>query len=299
MELTVRDIYKSFGDIKALCGVGFIASAGHPLGLLGRNGAGKTTLMRIIMDILKADRGEILLDGKRLADARTAIGYLPEERGLYRKSRIGEQLIYFARLRGMDASSAKQAVTDILSLFGIEEYIDRTPETLSKGNQQRVQLALAMINRPEILILDEPFSGLDPIGTAQLKEIIRDYAAQGHIVIFSSHQMPVVEDFCEDIVIIKNGHVVLDGALNDIRNNYRSHRVFIRAQDDVSAIAGHFGNITSKNDGIICALSKDTDTKGLLQALSSSGTQITHFEIIRPSLEEIFISCNEEGGDAQ
>ncbi|MBP3414731.1 MAG: ATP-binding cassette domain-containing protein [Clostridia bacterium] len=299
MTLTVRDIYKSFGDIKALCGVGFEASAGHPLGLLGRNGAGKTTLMRIIMDILKADSGEILLDGKPLADARTAIGYLPEERGLYRTSRIGEQLIYFARLRGMDAARAKQAVSDTLSRFGIEEYINRTPETLSKGNQQRVQLALAMINRPEILILDEPFSGLDPIGTAQLKEIIRDYAAQGHIVIFSSHQMPVVEDFCEDIVIIKSGRVVTKGHLNDIRNSYHSSRVFIRACGDISAIAQKHGDVSAKNGGIVCALSNDADANELLADLSSSGTQITHFEIIRPSLEEIFISSSGEGGNAQ
>ena len=268
MILSVRDICKSFGAKRVLDSVSFEALAGKPLGLLGRNGAGKTTAMRIIMGMLSADSGEVLFDGRStLCDI--PLGYLPEERGLYRKSKIGEQLVYFARLRGMDFAAAKLAVRRKLESFDVLQYIDSTPETLSKGTQQRIQLALAMINDPEILILDEPFSGLDPVNSMQLKSIIRDYAASGKTVIFSSHQMSSVE----------------------IRSGMQTDRIFIETEGDFPGIIEKYGSASASGRGYTVELSDKNLSGAMLSELISLGAVITKFETVKPTLEEIFISC--------
>jgi len=290
MILSVRDICKSFGAKRVLDSVSFEALAGKPLGLLGRNGAGKTTAMRIIMGMLSADSGEVLFDG-RSTPCDIPLGYLPEERGLYRKSKIGEQLVYFARLRGMDFAAAKLAVRRKLESFDVLQYIDSTPETLSKGTQQRIQLALAMINDPEILILDEPFSGLDPVNSMQLKSIIRDYAASGKTVIFSSHQMSSVEDFCTDIVIINNGSVALSGELSEIRSGMQTDRIFIETEGDFSGIIGKYGSAAASGRGYTVELADKNLSGAMLSELISLGAVITKFETVKPTLEEIFISC--------
>ena len=229
MELEVRNLHKSFQGKEVLHGVSFSVSSGKALGLLGRNGAGKSTTIRILMDVFKANSGEILMNGKPFAASQHNIGYLPEERGLYPKKKVSEQLIYLAQLRGLGYSQAKQSLRYWLDRLGIAEYENRLLETLSKGNQQKVQLAQTLMCDPDIVILDEPFSGLDPVNSSILQEVVQECIQQGKLVIFSSHQMSYVEEFCEDIVILHHGDVVLQGNLKQIKKEYGYNRIVLAA----------------------------------------------------------------------
>lgn len=299
MKLTVENVVKRFGSVTALEGVSLTARAGSPLGLLGRNGAGKTTLMRIIMNVFEADSGTVLLDGKPLKDCGARLGYLPEERGLYRKTPINEQLIYIARLRGMNPAEAKKACDDWLEKLGMSEHRRSKPEVLSKGNQQRIQLAIALINHPDVVILDEPFSGLDPVNAMQMRSIVNELAEGGKTVIFSSHQMSAVEDFCDDIVILNKGRVVLSGSLADIRAGYPHDRLHISAADSVTAqrTAADFGSVESCREGFIVTMNDPAQREEMLRTLIMSGADITAFETVMPTLEEIFVSTT--GGEPQ
>ncbi|MEG1733225.1 MAG: ATP-binding cassette domain-containing protein, partial [Longicatena sp.] len=216
MELKVQNLKKSFENNEVLHGVSFSITSGKALGLLGRNGAGKTTTIRILMDVFKANSGTITIDGKPFIPSDYRIGYLPEERGLYPKKRVDEQLIYLAILRGSSKTEAKASVKKWLTRLGISEYEKRKLETLSKGNQQKVQLAQTILGNPDIIILDEPFSGLDPVNSQVLQEVVMELIKEGKLVIFSSHQMNYVEEFCEDIIILHHGDVVLSGDLKTI-----------------------------------------------------------------------------------
>ena len=307
MEITVKDISKSFGEVKALGGISFSARGGSPFGLLGRNGAGKTTCMRIIMNIFEPDGGEVLLDGRPLDNSGARFGYLPEERGLYRKMRVGEQLEYFAKLRGLSSGQAKSAVSDWLELLGMTDAYKKKVETLSKGNQQRIQLALAMINDPDVIILDEPFSGLDPVNASQLKDIVSGMARKGKVIILSSHQMNVVEDFCEDILILRRGETVLSGSLESIRAGWPHREIRIAARDTDTArdIAAKYGSVENVRGGLLLTLAErggDEDDAGiesgaegvherLLKELADSGAGVYTFETVEPTLEQIFVSC--------
>ena len=202
MRLEVKDIHKSFGGKEVLHGISFSVESGSALGLLGRNGAGKTTTIRILMDVFKADKGEVLLDGKKFRPGEYRIGYLPEERGLYPKKKVGEQIAYLAQLRGMGTKESKESMRRWLARLEVSEYENRLLETLSKGNQQKVQLAQTLVCDPQIIILDEPFSGLDPVNSQVLEDVIQEEIQKGKLVIFSSHQMGYVEEFCKDIIII-------------------------------------------------------------------------------------------------
>ena len=216
MKLEVKEIRKSFGDTEILHGITFEVESGVALGLLGRNGAGKTTTIRILMDVFKANEGKILLDGVAFDRKEHQIGYLPEERGLYPKKTVQEQLIYLAMLRGMKKKEAAENTKKWLKRLEVDQYLNRKLETLSKGNQQKVQLASTLVCDPEIVILDEPFSGLDPVNSQILKDVVKELIEQGKIVIFSSHQMSYVEEFCDNIVIIDHGEVALKGRLQEI-----------------------------------------------------------------------------------
>jgi len=302
MKLTVENVVKQFGSVTALGGVSFTACAGSPLGLLGRNGAGKTTLMRIIMNVFEADSGRILLDGKPLAESGAKLGYLPEERGLYRKMPICEQLVYMARLRGMSTAAAKKACDEWLERLGMTEHRKSRPEVLSKGNQQRIQLAIALINDPDIAILDEPFSGLDPVNAIQLRSIVGELAASGKIVIFSSHQMSAVEDFCEDIVILNKGSVVLGGSLADIRADCPHDRVRITAgsrAEEAAAKASLFGTVEPQREGFIVKMDNPGQRMELLKTLVESDIDIAGFETVMPTLEEIFVGAAGDGTATQ
>jgi len=298
MELTVRGLHKSFGTAKALEDVSFTARSGSPLGLLGRNGAGKTTAMRIIMDIFRPDSGEVLLDGRPVAEAGVRLGYLPEERGLYRGSAIGEQLVYFARLRGMTRQAADKAVREWLERLDMGEYRTRKVETLSKGNQQRIQLALALITDPDVVILDEPFSGLDPVNAMQLRRIVAEVAARDKLVIFSSHQMSAVEDFCDDIVILKKGRVVLDDVLSDIRARAPKNRILISPDTpELAEICARFGTVERDREGLVVTVAEENSRGQLMAQITAAGAE--SFRVLRPNLEEIFLSAAGENSEGE
>lgn len=303
MELTVQGLCKAFDRTQALNDVSFRARSGSPLGLLGRNGAGKTTAMRVIMDIFQPDSGQVLLDGVPIRQSGVRMGYLPEERGLYRSSPVGEQLVYFARLRGMSRTEAEKAVDSWLERLGMGEYKKRKVETLSKGNQQRIQLALALINDPEVVILDEPFSGLDPVNALQLRAIVSEVAARDRLVIFSSHQMNAVEDFCEDIVIMKKGRVVLNDRLTDLRAGAPHNRVRITPfTPALMELCASFGEARQVRESIVVTLADENRRGALLAAAAQSGEDISAFETVLPSLEDIFVSAageDSEGGEGR
>ena len=230
MVLEMKDINKSFGAKEVLKGVSFRAEGGSAFGLLGRNGAGKTTSIRILMDVFPADSGQVLLDGKPVDYSKIGLGYLPEERGLYPKKPIGEQLVYLARLKGMGKKAAEQAVDFWLKRLGMEEHKNKRLDTLSKGNQQKIQLITALAHDPEIIVLDEPFSGLDPVNAQLLKDVVKEQIGKGKIVLFSSHQMNYIEEFCDSIAILHQGEVVLSGNLRDIKRSFPRDRLVVRTQ---------------------------------------------------------------------
>ena len=232
MKIELKNINKSFDKKHILKDISFSIKSGRALGFLGRNGAGKTTTIRILMDIFRGDTGEILLDGKKFNREEYKIGYLPEERGMYQKVNILDQLIYFGELRGMSRKSAKESGEKLLKKLGIVEYANKKLETLSKGNQQKVQLAEALITDPDIIILDEPFSGLDPVNAQSLKNIIKENIAKDKIVIFSSHQMSQVEEFCQDIVFIKAGRIIKNCSLEELKSEYSGNKYIINTTDN-------------------------------------------------------------------
>lgn len=299
MKLEVRNIYKSFGEKEVLHGVSFCVESGKALGLLGRNGAGKTTIIRIMMDVFHANEGEVLLDGKKFQAQKHSIGYLPEERGLYPKKTVIEQMVYLARLRGVGKVEAKENARRWLKRLAVDEYETKKLETLSKGNQQKVQLAATLVSNPQMVILDEPFSGLDPVNSQILKDVVQELIEDGKLVIFSSHQMSYVEEFCENIAIINNGEVVLDGELSVVKREYGKDRIVINAQnysvDQLSEkLKTEFNDIleiteTKKNYCII-KLIGDATRKQILERIVQSDIELEHFEDYKPSLNDIFVA---------
>ncbi|MCR4716718.1 MAG: ATP-binding cassette domain-containing protein [Lachnospiraceae bacterium] len=302
MKLEVKDIKKTFGDKEILKGINFEVESGKALGLLGRNGAGKTTTIRILMDVFHANSGEILLDGEKFNPRKITIGYLPEERGLYPKRKVIDQMIYLARLRGVSKKKARENSIKWLKRLEVDEYANRALETLSKGNQQKVQLASTLVSEPNIVILDEPFSGLDPVNSQILKDVVNELIEEGRIVIFSSHQMSYVEEFCRDIVIINHGEVVLSGNLLDIQKEYGRDQLVISLVDTDLASSNAFleKNLSdiieitgfTKTD-VIVKLKEGKNRMELFAALfenaNKEGYEIEHFETYKPSLNDIFV----------
>lgn len=298
MKLEVKNIRKSFGENEVLHDVSFEIEGGRALGLLGRNGAGKTTTIRILMDVFKANSGTILLDGQPFKPREHQIGYLPEERGLYPKKTVLEQMMYLARLRGVPKNKAKEQSMKWLHRLEIEEYANRKLETLSKGNQQKVQLASTLVADPEIIILDEPFSGLDPVNAQILKEVVLELIDSGKIVIFSSHQMSYVEEFCEDIVIIHGGQVVLKGNLTEIKRKAGHNRITMSAVNYDSEQLAQICKIqmadvisvdSIRKHDIVCSLVDNQDRKSVMEKLLYTDVEIAHFGIYEPSLNDIFV----------
>jgi ABC-2 type transport system ATP-binding protein len=306
MELRVEKISKSFGPKEVLKEVSFTVTSGEALGYLGRNGAGKTTSIRILMDIFRADSGEIFLDNKPINRKDVRMGYLPEERGLYPKAKVGEQMIYIAELRGMNRPDAKKSAQNLLAKLEATEYWDKKLETLSKGNQQKIQLAIAVLHNPDIVILDEPFSGLDPVNASMLKNLISEQVQQGKLVMFSSHEMSYVEQFCEHICIINQGYVALNGRINEIKRSYPRNNIGILPegglQDFLNAASriSQWNNIVTsshiKNEEVVVSLKDAKDKCKLLQILAELPIGIDRVYVLEPSLEEIFV---EKAGSGQ
>ena len=298
MKLEIKNIRKSFGEKEVLHGISFEVESGTALGLLGRNGAGKTTTMRILMNVFKCNSGEILLDGKPFEPAKQKIGYMPEERGLYPKRVILEQMVYLAKLRGMSKAEAVKNSQKWLQRLEIEEYANRKLETLSKGNQQKVQLAATLVSEPDIIILDEPFSGLDPVNSQILKDVVNEMIQEGRLVIFSSHQMSYVEEFCENIVVINHGEVVLKGELKNIKKEYGKNRMILACDDFsneetkqlVNAKFSNYVKVTGENkEEVILELEPGKSKEDFMEALLKEKVSIAKFGNYEPSLNEIFV----------
>ena len=294
MILEFKNIDKSFGDKQVLKGVSFKAESGKAFGLLGRNGAGKTTSIRILMNVFPAECGEVLLDGKAIDYNKVSFGYLPEERGLYPKKKIVDQLIYFAELKGMSKKDAERSVDYWLERLEMKEYRNKRLDTLSKGNQQKIQLITALTHDPDIVILDEPFSGLDPVNAKLLKDVVKEVISKGKIVLFSSHQMNYIEEFCDSIAIINGGRVSLTGDLRTIKRNYPRNKLLV-ASKDIDMIYREFEGKCSvpENDSIIITLD-DPEDKNSTMALLSQKYDIDELRIFEPTLNEIFIKYAEE-----
>ena len=299
MKLEVKEIRKSFGEKEVLHGVSFGVESGKALGLLGRNGAGKTTTIRILMDVFHANSGEIRIDGKKFVPSEYQIGYLPEERGLYPKRTVIEQMIYLAQLRGLNKKAAETNAKRWLNRLEVAEYETRKLETLSKGNQQKVQLAATLVANPDIVILDEPFSGLDPVNSQILKDVVSELIADGKLVIFSSHQMSYVEEFCDHIAIINQGEVVLAGRLKEIKQAYGEKQLVLAAenlsQEELAdRIEKEFADIVSlsgkKREFLILELVDGHTRKELLERLAKSDIGVERFGNYEPSLNDIFVA---------
>ena len=289
MILELKNINKSFGEKEVLKGVSFRAEGGKAFGLLGRNGAGKTTSIRILMDVFPANSGEVLIDGKPIDYNKVGIGYLPEERGLYPKKLIIDQLVYFAELKGMSAKDAVKAVDYWLSRLGMTEYRNKRLDTLSKGNQQKIQLITALAHDPDIVILDEPFSGLDPVNAMLLKDVVKEQIAKGKIVLFSSHQMSYIEEFCDSIAIINAGRVAISGDLHEIKRNYLRDKLVVSTTKP-ELIQRDLGDACTvlDNGTLLIQLASPDEKQGMMKRIVET-YDVDEVKVFEPSLNDIFV----------
>ena len=296
MILEFRNIEKSFGDKKVLKGINFTAKSGVANGYLGRNGSGKTRSFRVLLEIFKPDKGEILLDGKPLDHSKVKIGYLPEERGMYDGVGLVDQLAYFGMLKGMTKKAARDEAKKWLDFFELEDN-KQALKTLSKGNAQKIQIIQSVMNNPDILVFDEPFSGLDPVNVGKLKEIITEFIKKDKLVIFSSHQMPVVETFCEDINILEQGEIVLSGNLDYIKKQLGHGKMILSVSNlEKEELLANLKSIpmgieySLVPEGVLLDFKEEGAKKELLAKLSGSSFNVEEFKLYKPSLEEIFVS---------
>jgi ABC-type uncharacterized transport system, ATPase component len=302
MKLELTNIEKSFGEKEVLKGISFFAVSGEAFGLLGRNGAGKTTTIRILMDVFPAEKGNVLIDGAPINYNEIKIGYLPEERGLYPKKKIIDQLVYFAALHGMKSKEAVKAADYWLERLDMTQYRNKRLDTLSKGNQQKIQLITALAHNPEIVILDEPFSGLDPVNAMLLKDVVKEEIAKGKIVLFSSHQMSYIEEFCSNIAIINQGEIVLKGNLHDIKHNYTRDKLILRS-DREDEILSDLKDISSRTEtGEVLIQLDSPDRKREMMQYLTEKYDIDELKVFEPSLNDIFVEYTggeEKGGEKE
>jgi ABC-2 type transport system ATP-binding protein len=289
LAVEVSHVAKSFADKVAVDDLSFSVAQGEMFGLIGPNGAGKTTTIRMMMDIIKPDSGEVTILGEKLSEAaKDKLGYLPEERGLYKKLGVLESIVYLASLKGMDKNSAAEKADELLEKTGMSATKNKKIEALSRGMGQIIQFIVTIIHDPQLVILDEPFAGLDPVNTELLKEMFLDLRNQGKAVILSTHQMNQVEELCDRILMVNNGQAVLYGDLTEIRSRYRGNSVLLDFEGELGEIPGvtekrqHKGYIKLMLDG-------QTTPKQLLERLVSRGIAINRFEVATPSLNEIFL----------
>jgi ABC-2 type transport system ATP-binding protein len=309
MSLSVKNLIKKYGDKIVVNNLSFEINQPGVYALLGTNGAGKTTTLRIILGMLAKDGGEVLWNGKELDAVSTNVGYLAEERGLYPKYSLLDQLLYFAKLRDVPKKTAMERIDYWSERLLVREYIfppklkgakaskAHRAEQLSKGNQQKIQLMATLLSDPELIILDEPLSGLDPVNTDLFKSVIREEISKGKYLIMSSHQMPTIEEFCSDITILNRGQAILQGNLNEIKKGYGRVNLFVKSDADISSYISSFGlTIVSKTPSEYhLKVKDDTQAMGLLAKLIEDKIPVVKFELREPSLHEIFI---EKVGDA-
>jgi len=293
--LEVRDVVKTYDDRAVVNRVSFQVQPGEVFALLGPNGAGKTTLIRMITDITKPDGGSILLEGQPVGTRpRGTIAYLPEERGLYRRSKVIEVLDYYGQLKGMSRADARGAGLELLARVELRDWADKQVQMLSKGMQQKVQLCTALIGSPRLLILDEPFSGLDPINVQLFEEILHERRAAGATVLLSTHQMNKVEQVCDRALMINRGHMVLYGKVGELRRRYADHAVMVRGEGPMEGVPG-VRAVKPVNGQVELALEAGVTTDQVLRALLERGVHIESFGLSSPPLEDIFVKVVREG----
>ena len=291
MALKVDNIVKKYGEYTAVDGLSFEMKQPGVFALLGTNGAGKTTSIRIILGMLACDSGEVTRDGKPFLAANEPIGYLAEERGLYPKIRIIDQLMYFATLKGMKREAADRAITYWMDRLNVSEYRNKHADQLSKGNQQKIQLIAALAPDPQLLILDEPLSGLDPVNAELFKSVIREEMQKNKYIIMSSHQMATIEEFCSDIVILNRGRTVLQGNLNEIKKSYGRVKLTVKCEGDSSAMAAQCGLTPTEvtPNGSSFNVKSEEQAHALLRMIMEGSVPLIKYELREPSLNEIFI----------
>ena len=291
MRVEAQSISKTFGEVQALKDLSFVIEKGKALGVLGRNGAGKTTAIRILLGILPSDTGKVLVDNKKLSFDENAFGYLPEERGLYLKYTVKSQLMHFGALYGMKKKETLNSIEYWLEKFEISEYLNKKVETLSKGNKQKIQLIVAVMHDPEVIILDEPFSGLDPVNVELFKTVIRELLSKGKTLIFSSHRMADVEEFCDDIIMLKKGETILQGNLDKIKEDYGIKGLVVEGEEKIKDFLNELGFevLEFKKESYRVNLKDVEKGKELLRKITNTDLDIRGFYFERPSLNDIFI----------
>lgn len=291
MGLILKNVSKSFAGKKAVDNISFSLNEPGVYGLLGTNGAGKTTTIRMLLGILNKDAGEITWNGKTVDRKNVNFGYLPEERGVYQKTLIMDQLMYFAELKGMTKRDAEKSIKEWAKKLKVEEYLNKTAEKLSKGNQQKIQLMTALIHNPELVVLDEPFSGLDPVNTDLIKNIIIELVRNGKYVIMSAHQMATIEEFCSNILILDKGITVLQGNLKQIKDSYPANRAKVEVNQNIDNFIKEC-NLEIENEvdnNYILKLDNEEKAHNLLKILVQNNVVVNRFEIMKPTLNDIFV----------
>ncbi len=291
MSLVVEHLSKSFNGHQAVKDLSFQFTEPGVFAFLGTNGAGKSTSIRMILNMLKKDSGTVLWKGKSLDVLEEKIGYLAEERGLYPKYNVEEQMYYFASLKGMKKAQAAPAIDYLFDRLNINEYRKKKAEQLSKGNQQKVQLAAALVCSPELIILDEPLSGLDPVNADLFKSIIREERDKGKYIIMSCHQMETIEEFCEDLVLLHRGETVMQGNLNEIKKSYGRVNLTVKADSDFLPIAEEIGLTVVENtpNGTNFKVSGDEQAQEFLRRMLEQKINVVKFDLREPSLHELFV----------
>jgi len=289
--ISVNAVTKKFGDVVAVRELSFAVREGTIFGLLGPNGAGKTTTLRMTLGIFLPDEGTIsIFVGQEIADAKDRIGYLPEERGLYRKMKVGEVLRFFCEIKGVHKETARKSVDYWLERLGLAEWKEKKVEELSRGMQQKVQFIATIIHQPDLLILDEPFSGMDPVSTTEMKDIVVEQKSAGKTIILSTHIMEQAEKLCDEICLLNKGRAVLKGPLSEIKRSHGADSVQMRYTGDGSFIREMRGvnSVDDYGNYVEIRLVRDADPSGLLREICSR-VAVTRFEVVEPSLNRIFI----------
>ena len=291
MGLELKDVCKNFGTKEAVKQLNISIDKPGVYGLLGTNGAGKTTTIRMILGIIKKTSGTITWNGKEVKRENVNFGYMPEERGVYPKTKIYDQLMYFARLKGMKQKDADKAIDYWLKRLDMEEYRNMLAEKLSKGNQQKIQFIISVMNDPELIVLDEPFSGLDPVNTETLKEVMKELIKENKYIIMSSHQMASVEEFCTDLTILNRGTTVLQGNLAKIKNGYPSEKIEIITVENIDNIIKQAGLeiIENTDNHYLVKIKQEKQGEELFKKLAETNIRVIKFEFKKPTLNEIFI----------
>lgn len=291
MGLELKDVCKSFGTKEAVKHLSLTIDKPGVYGLLGTNGAGKTTTIRMILGIIKRTSGTITWNGKEVTRENVNFGYMPEERGVYPKTKIFDQLMYFARLKGMKVKDATEAIDYWLKRLDMEEYRNMLAEKLSKGNQQKIQFIIAVMNDPELIVLDEPFSGLDPVNTEMLSKVVEELVSKNKYIIMSSHQMSSIEEFCSNLTILNRGNTVLQGNLEEIKESYPSEKIEIISKDNIEELIKNQGLeiLENRENHYLVRIKEQTEGQNLFKKLAENNINLSKFEFKKPTLNEIFI----------